>query len=288
MTQPQQDPWDRPGGGRPPEGLPFSQDQPGPHESHGSSDPYGRNPPPYGGGQPYGGDKPPYGGGQPPYGGGQPPYGGGQPPYGGGQPPYGGGQPPYGGGQPPYGGGYEGGYGGGYGAVPPTIAGKGKRLVGIIIDWILYALVACCIALPFGGNRGDFVVTRPDGTTAYEFDRLYSGGQVFASLLAAVLAFLYFWLLTHRWNGQTLGKKAMGTRVVREQDGGPVDASTSAVRAGVFVVLAYICCVGFLVDAIWIFTNPKNQTLHDKAAKTVVVEATGPNPYQAGTPGQPY
>ncbi|MEO3782497.1 RDD family protein [Actinocorallia sp. B10E7] len=168
------------------------------------------------------------------------------------------------------------------------IAGKGKRFLGIFIDWIIYSVVACCLALPFGTNRGDFVVTRPDGSTAYEFDRLYSTGQVFASLAAAVLAFLYFWLLTHRWHGQTLGKKAVGTRVVRELDGGPVDSGAAAVRAVVFVVLTYVCCVGFLVDAIWIFTNPKNQTLHDKAAKTVVVDATGPDPYQSGAPGQPY
>jgi len=168
------------------------------------------------------------------------------------------------------------------------IASKGKRFLGILIDWIVYAVVSCCIALPFGGGRGDFVVNRPDGTLDYRFDRLYSGGQVLASLIAIVLAFLYFWLLTHRWHGQTLGKRAVGTRVVRELDGGPVDSSTAAVRAGVFVLLAYVCCIGFLVDALWIFSNPKNQTLHDKAAKTVVVDATGADPYQSGTSGQPY
>lgn len=263
MTQPPQNP----------------SQEPGPHQGHGSSDPYGQNPPPYGGQSPYGGGQPPYGGGQPPYGGQQPPYSG----YGSGSD-YGGGSG-YGG----HGGG-PGGYGGygGHGTAPPMIASKGKRLLGIIIDWIIYAIVSCCITLPFGSDSRNFVVERPDGGVRFDFDQLYSAGQVVASLVVAILAFLYFWLLTYRWNGQTLGKKAVGTRVVREQDGGPVDASAAAIRSAVFVVLAYICCVGFLVDAIWIFTNPKNQTLHDKAAKTVVVDATGVNPYRSGTSGQPY
>jgi uncharacterized RDD family membrane protein YckC len=221
--------------------------------------------------------------------------GGGSPP----QNPYGQGRPP-----PPHGGDYagggygqQGGWGYGSGEIPPysggpeqfgqppivpTIAAKWKRLVGILIDWLIFIVLDCLFALP---NR-DVVETDADNKVTYHFDQLWSGGQALATLLSLVLAFLYFWLLTYRWNGQTLGKKAMGTRVVREDTGGPVDSKTAAARSIVFVLLSQICCFTILVDAIWIFTNPKNQTLHDKAAGTVVVDAGGPNPYQQGGHGQ--
>lgn len=218
----------------------------------------------------------------------QKPYGQGQPP-----PPYGGN---YGGGQPGGGYGQQGGWGSGemppysggpeqFGQQPivPTIAGKWRRLGGILIDWLIFIVLDCLFALP---NRGDVIETDSDNNVTYHFDELWSGGQALATLLSLVLAFLYFWLLTYRWNGQTLGKKAMSTRVVREDTGGAIDSKTAAVRSIVFVLLSQICCFTFLIDAIWIFTNPKNQTLHDKAAGTVVVDANGPNPYQQGGHGQ--
>jgi uncharacterized RDD family membrane protein YckC len=250
MTQPPQDPqdpWENPGGGNPP------------HNPYGGSQPPNFEKPPYGG-QPYGqGQGPPPGQGPTP-----PPYGG---DYGG----------DYGGGQPGGGGyGQQGGYGPGgvppYGSGPesfgrhsgaPMLAGKGKRLVGIIIDWLIFLVLACCFAIPFGAGNKDVVETGPGNHVTYHFDRVWSGSQVIGSLLALVLAFLYFWLLTSRWNGQTLGKKAMGTRVVREDTGGAVDSKTAAVRSLVFVLLSQICCFTILVDAIWIFTNPKNQLTED-------------------------
>ncbi|MCD0447871.1 RDD family protein [Actinocorallia sp. API 0066] len=288
MTQPPEEPREGAAEGRGgPEGGPsFAREQPGPYQGGG---PYGASPEGSAGtsyahgdaGQGYG----QYGQAGTSYGPGDPGQGGQYGQYGGG----GGaafGQDPggYGGyGAPPPGGGY----GGPYGAAP-MIASKGKRFLGILIDWLIYLVFACCFSLPFVGRSNDFVVENPDGSTTWDWDNAVSPGQAVSSLLVAALAFLYFWLLTSKWHGQTLGKKAVGTRVVREDTGGAVDSSQAAIRALVFVILAYVCCVGFLVDAIWIFTNPKNQTLHDKAAKTVVVDATGADPYQTGTTPQPY
>ncbi|GAA3200238.1 RDD family protein [Actinocorallia longicatena] len=298
MTQPPQDPqnpWENPGGGTPPpsddppnqpygrpaqpaqpgqpgqQGPSFSKDQPGPYSGQGGQhDPFAAPQNPYGqqhGQQPPGAVPPGPGGGQGYGPGGVPPYTGGQDPY-----------------------------GQAYGSGSPMIAAKWKRLVGIIIDGIIFGCITFCISMPFGANTNDIVVTNADGTETYHWDKIYTGGQLFANLIGAVLVFLYFWLLTTRWNGQTLGKKVMKTRVVREDTGGPIDSRAGAIRSGVYVALGWICGCGGLVDAIWIFTNPKNQTLHDKAAGTVVVDEVGPNPYQGygqqgggyGQPGQGY
>jgi uncharacterized RDD family membrane protein YckC len=301
MTQPPQDPqnpWENPGGGTPPQGgNPYQQpnqppDQPpnqpppgNPYQQPQQGNPYDQ---PHQGGPSFGKDQPgPYGGqgGGDPFGAPQNPYGqGGQQPPPGGTPP-GYGQNPYGGGVPPYSGGQD-----PYGQQPggsPMIASKWKRLGGIIIDSIVFGVISCCVTWPFRGN-GDYVIKHADGSESVDWGGFYSGGQIFGTLVAAALAFLYFWLLTNRWNGQTLGKKAMNIRVVREDTGGPIDSQMSGIRAGVFVVLSYICYCGGLLDAIWIFTNPKNQTLHDKLAKTVVVEANGSYAPGGYSGGQPY
>jgi uncharacterized RDD family membrane protein YckC len=276
MTQPPQDPWENPSGGNPPQNPYGGQQPPNFEKPPQSGDPYGQGPPP-GQGPPYGQGPPPGQGPPqpPPYGGN---YGGGQ--QGGGYGQQGGG---YGqGGLPPYSGGPE---QFGQPSAVPMLASKGKRLGGILIDWVIFIFLTCLFALPFGTGSGD-VVEVNGNNYEYHWDRLYTGPQIVASLLSLLLAFLYFWLLTYRWEGQTLGKKAVSIRVVREDTGGPVDSKAAGTRSIVFVLLSQVCCFGFLVDAIWIFTNPKNQTLHDKAAGTVVVDAKGLNPYQQGGYGQ--
>lgn len=310
MTQPPEEPReDAPGGRRDPDSGPsFAKEQPDPYQGGGpygassegsagapTDKPFGQAPGQYGQpGQPGQGGQPGQYGGQGRYGQEPGQYGQyGQPPGGGpGQGGYGQGGP-YGQGPGQYGGGYgapppgQYGAGGPYGTAP-MIASRLKRFLGILIDWLIYVVIACCLSWPFARNSDKVMVENPDGSTTYDWDSAYSPGQIIASLFVALLAFLYFWLLTYKWHGQTLGKKAVGTRVVREDTGGAVDSAQSAVRSLVFVILAYVCCIGWILDAIWIFTNPKNQTLHDKAAKTVVVDATGPDPYQTAAAPQPY
>lgn len=49
-----------------------------------------------------------------------------------------------------------------------------------------------------------------------------------------------------------------------------------------------LCLLWFFVDNLWAFTNPQRQTLHDKAAGTVVVQTVkmwGPAPHPAPGPG---
>ena len=79
---------------------------------------------------------------------------------------------------------------------------------------------------------------------------------------------LYSILLWTYWNGQTLGKKAMGIKVVKE-DGSPVDIVTAIIRYVGYLVSAFVFGLGYL----WVIWDPKKQGWHDKIAKTVVVKA---------------
>ncbi|TDC71605.1 RDD family protein [Actinomadura sp. GC306] len=257
MTQPPNDPAS---GGDP-------QDRP-----HGRpQDPGG--PGPYGGEQPYGGQQPygeqPYGQ-QPPY---REPYGQ-QQPYG--QGPYG--EQPYGqqpgyGDLPKYPG--QSGHGGtgGYGEPAQRLASRWARLGAAIVDIVLLGIVTSLISLPFVDWGSVF---DPDtGESLY-----YSNAQLSSNAIGVVLAFFYYWLMHAKW-GQTIGKKLLGIRVVRETDGQAITTGEAAGRSAFYSVLGGICgCIG-LINVLWILWDPRKQALHCKVAHTVVVQAGPhtPDPY---------
>ena len=86
------------------------------------------------------------------------------------------------------------------------------------------------------------------------------------------LAFLAFviWNLVQQGNtGQTVGKKQMGIRLLREQDGQVVGPGLSIGRAFVHIVDSLPCYIGWLFP-LW---DAKRQTLADKILHTVVVVA---------------
>lgn len=94
---------------------------------------------------------------------------------------------------------------------------------------------------------------------------LFAGALV---LLTVPLSFLYYWLLTGL-KGQTLGKMAVGIKVVDEEGSLP-GLSKAALREVVGKFLSYITLyLGFL----WIIFDGKKQGLHDKIANTYVVKA---------------
>lgn len=237
--------------------------------------------------QPPGGSQ---GGGQGPG-----PYGGepGQGQYGGGQgQPYGGaGQQGHGAGQQGYGGAGQQGQDGpeqeSYGSLPSYngpldgysdpaagLASPWRRLGGILIDYIILGAVSWLITLPFGQV---VEVTGPSGNQKVVW---HAGGFV-ANLLVTILTLAYFTILHGRF-GQSVGKMAVGTRVVREDDGGAISYGAALLRIFVMYVLWAICCVGGIVDSVWLLGDRRRQCLHDKAAKTVVirVDPGASNPYR--------
>jgi uncharacterized RDD family membrane protein YckC len=152
-------------------------------------------------------------------------------------------------------------------AYEPEYGGRWRRLVAAIIDGVLVSAVTWLLTAPILGvnmvREGNF------------------GRQTAADLLGGLVAFLYYVLQHGRW-GQTLGKRAMSLRVVRE-DGGPIGYGQAAWR----LLFAYLislatCGVGGLIDVAWILWDRRRQALHDKVARTLVLAAGShtPDPYQ--------
>lgn len=73
-------------------------------------------------------------------------------------------------------------------------------------------------------------------------------------------------------NGQTIGKHAMGIRVVPIA-GGPMTMEIAARREAFGRTLLSLIPLYTFVDILWPITDDRNQALHDKVGRTVVVTA---------------
>ncbi len=82
---------------------------------------------------------------------------------------------------------------------------------------------------------------------------------------------LYQWLTIGRW-GKTLGKKALGVKVVRADDALPVSYGQALGRALSFELLWLFTLPGLLA-ILWPLWDDRRQTLYDKMAGTIVVRS---------------
>lgn len=122
-------------------------------------------------------------------------------------------------------------------------ASWGRRAAASVLDWILVAVALTVMP---------------------------AWGVVFGTFLGLLLLpILYQWLMVGAW-GQTLGKMALGVRVVRAAGAGRVGYPRALGR------VACICVLGLLVlplllAYLWPLWDQRNQTLYDKMVGTVVV-----------------
>jgi uncharacterized RDD family membrane protein YckC len=92
-------------------------------------------------------------------------------------------------------------------------------------------------------------------------------GQSAGSNLALVASIAYFTLLEGGATGQTLGKKALGIRVIDISRGGPIGPLRAFIRWVGRIVSTIPIYLGYL----WMLWDREKQTWHDKMAGSVVV-----------------
>ena len=97
-------------------------------------------------------------------------------------------------------------------------------------------------------------------------------------VILAVWAFLYLWF-SLAVAGRTAGMGVIGIRVVDRQ-GGPLSGRQPLIRTLVFPISFLIFGLGFL----GVFISPERRTLHDAAARTVVVYDWGDRPAEMPAP----
>jgi uncharacterized RDD family membrane protein YckC len=143
-----------------------------------------------------------------------------------------------------------------------TYAGRdtqviGRRVVATIIDGVLLAVVSGVLTAPGA------IVSGQDGNAV---------GGLLSGLGALVFLALYFayYIVMEGLYGRTLGKMAVGIRVIREDDGATPGFGKAALRT----VLRIVDSIGsYLVAFIVVLISDKNQRLGDMVAKTLVVRA---------------
>ena len=135
-------------------------------------------------------------------------------------------------------------------------AGVSSRTLAELIDALLQVLVLFAVLV-----AGSFLATQVGG-----------GGGTLAVILFLVLSFLiivgYPVAMESLWNGRTLGKAALGLRVVTVE-GGPIRFRHAAIR-GIIGLFELWITFGSVAVLSVIFTE-KNQRLGDLSAGTLVL-----------------
>ncbi len=157
-----------------------------------------------------------------------------------------------------------------YGAPPQGASGPrasfGQRLGATLVDAlilvvplnILFFILAAAFSAGVDESTGEV-----DGAAA--------GVSILLWVLISVAAFPYYILLEGGATGQTLGKKAVGIRVVSMQTGGPIGYGKAFVRTLIRSFISFcICLLGYL----WMLWDKEKQTWHDKISDSVVVPVT--------------
>ncbi len=129
--------------------------------------------------------------------------------------------------------------------------GVGRRAVAILIDSVLLFIVGYIIALATGGATKDGFNIQ--------------GGPAFLWLGIG----LAYYIIMEKLSGATLGKRAMGLKVVKE-GGEPLDWQASIVRNVMRLIDGFFF---YLVAAIVVWISKRRQRLGDMAAHTIVVKA---------------
>ncbi|MDA8368968.1 MAG: RDD family protein [Nocardiopsaceae bacterium] len=167
---------------------------------------------------------------------------------------------------------YQLGYPGYPGMPAPRYASWGARLAAYLIDSVILNMIV--YACYFGGALlGIGLGYLVDPTMESDASAMVGGGTIMVALIAAFVSpFLYMWLPVAK-SGQTLGKRALSIKVVSVDTGLPPGKGRAAARVGVLMGISLVTCgIGVLIDCLWPLWDEQRQSLHDKAARTIVID----------------
>jgi uncharacterized RDD family membrane protein YckC len=172
-------------------------------------------------------------------------------------------------------------------AGPGSLAPPGRRLVGRLLDGLLFLpvsaallTIALVIAAPHFGPL--FPVSPPCApSTAAEFcptsNRVPGFLWLELTLLVAGLASGVIYVLADATitarRGRTPGKAIMHVRPIRVADRRPLSFWRALGRAGAVSFAGSLSWLG-LIDDLWCLWDDNSQCIHDKVAETIVVSDT--------------
>ena len=137
------------------------------------------------------------------------------------------------------------------------LASWGRRLAALTIDTVILATVITVTVLAAGMPAEELN------------DRIRNRETLIILLLFVVPEAIYTTALVGSLN-QTFGKMAVGTKVVDAENRSPI-GYTRAFTRWLSTAFLWILWVPGIVDHLWPLRDGRNQTFHDKFARSVVV-----------------
>lgn len=166
----------------------------------------------------------------------------------------------------------------GYPAGGPTVASMGRRFGARVIDGVAFTVIYIILGVVGVASAFESAQDCDPGSVTYDSCMNDAGSDIMASVGAvvgalAVIGLLYEWLMTALVGG-TLGKLAVGIRVVDAETGQKPGMGGAFVRYIIPLVGSLACGIGSLLVYLSPFWDKsgRQQGWHDKAAKTMVVQ----------------
>jgi uncharacterized RDD family membrane protein YckC len=162
-------------------------------------------------------------------------------------------------------------------AAPGTLAERGSRLAAVTIDDLI--MLAICLPAIFGAvpKMSAMMADAINGADIDPYALIWpmlTGTGALISLVGFIAwAVVTTWLVAA--NGQTIGKRALGIKVVRKDGSKASLGRIFWLRNVLNMVPGWLPYVGLLyqlVDPLLIYQDSR-QCLHDRIADTVVVKA---------------
>jgi uncharacterized RDD family membrane protein YckC len=175
----------------------------------------------------------------------------------------------------------------------PAIAAPWERLIASMLDWIvIFGLSVLAFLSPLLRIWHDFQAVALQNTdlnspqSQAEFSAISRNpanerALLFWFLAMFGIALVYYWLQHAAW-GATLGKRAMGLRVVTAADSSRIGIRAAGIRSVTFLVGPATCMllptplnipggILWLADTGLSLLDSRAQCLHDKLAGTIVI-----------------
>ncbi len=165
----------------------------------------------------------------------------------------------------------------------PALASWGRRVGAFVLDWLI-------VAIPAGALQAALMPAvfaaggHPEGRQVMPGEHVLDLGQVSggegllliggAISLAIYLAvpFTYFVILHGGKRGQTIGKRILGIRVCDENTGLPIGYWRALGRLLITWGMWFLLYIPGILDALWPLWDDRNQALHDKVVRSLVVK----------------
>ena len=137
-------------------------------------------------------------------------------------------------------------------------AGWGSRFAAYLLDGIIVAAALFALFLVLA------VLSSAAGEVSFPFG--------FFSVAGFVLSIAYFTVLHGGPRGQTLGKRAVGIRVV-DEGGRSIGYGRAFGRYAIALLFGVVFMLAYLINYLWPLWDGRNQALHDKVVGSFVVPA---------------